>query len=103
MVLFYRPLYLPIRSVITVGNFSMSSHLSSSANFSTLRFIFEECGLFLSEKNPPRNGVASLAAVDLKRDYVNLIELGLFELCLKTSDKVNMNILLHYITQVVFF
>ncbi|KAJ8968662.1 hypothetical protein NQ314_002185, partial [Rhamnusium bicolor] len=83
----YRPLHLPIRSAITVGNFSMSSHLSAQANSSTLRFIFEECGLFLSEKAPPRNGVASSAPVDLKRDYVNVVELGLFELSLKTNDK----------------
>ncbi|KAJ8967899.1 hypothetical protein NQ317_015421 [Molorchus minor] len=53
----YRPLYMPLRSAITIGNFSMSSHLSAQANSSTLRFIFEECGLFLSEKAPPRNGV----------------------------------------------
>lgn len=83
----YRPLHMPIRCAITVGNFSMSSHLSAQANTSTLRFIFEECGLFLSEKAPPRNGTASSAPVDLKRDYVNVINLGLFELSLKTNDK----------------
>lgn len=79
---------MPIRCAITVGNFSMSSHLSAQANTSTLRFIFEECGLFLSEKAPPRHGTASSAPVDLKRDYVNVINLGLFELSLKTNDKV---------------
>ncbi|CAG9820878.1 unnamed protein product [Phaedon cochleariae] len=83
----YRPQHLPVRSAVTVGNFSMSSHLSAQANSSTLRFIFEECGLFLSERAPPKNGVASSAPVDLKRDYVNVIELGLFELSLKTNDK----------------
>lgn len=70
----------------------MSSHFSANANCSTLRFIFEECNLFLSEKSPPRNGIASVAPVDLKRDYVNVIELGLFELSLKTSDKVNITL-----------
>lgn len=81
---------MPIRCAITVGNFSMSSHLSAQANTSTLRFIFEECGLFLSEKAPPRNGIASSAPVDLKRDYVSVIDLGLFELSLKTNDKVGI-------------
>lgn len=80
---------LPIRSAVTVGNFSLSSHLSSQANSSTLRFIFEECGLFLSEKAPPKHGVASTAPVDLQRDYVNVVEVGLFEMSLKTNDKVN--------------
>nr|CAI5847822.1 unnamed protein product [Callosobruchus analis] len=83
----YRPLNIAVRCAITVGNFSMSSHLSAHANSSTLRFIFEDCNLFLSERAPPRNGVASSAPVDLKRDYVNVIEVGLFELSLKTNDK----------------
>lgn len=83
----YRPLNLPIRSAISIGNFSMSSHLSAQANSSTLRFIFEECSLFLSEKAPPKNGKVSLAPVDLVKDYVNVLELGLFELSLRTTDK----------------
>ncbi|CAG9863843.1 unnamed protein product [Phyllotreta striolata] len=83
----YRPLNLPIRSAITIGNFSMSSHLSAQSNTSTLRFIFEECAMFLSEKAPPKNGKASLAPVDLVKDYVNVLELGLFELSLRTTDK----------------
>lgn len=67
----------------------MSSHLSAQANTSTLRFIAEECDLFLSDRSPPRNGVPSIASVDLKRDYVNVIELELFELSLRTNDKVS--------------
>lgn len=78
----YRPLYLPLRSALCLGNFSMSSHLSGQANSSTLHFIAEECGLFLSESK--NNGVAP---VDLKRDYVNVIDVGLFELSLKINDK----------------
>ncbi|KAK4884514.1 hypothetical protein RN001_000785 [Aquatica leii] len=85
----YRPLYLPIRSVVTMGNFTMSSHLSAQANTSTLRFIFEDCALFLSEKAPPKSGVPSLTPVDLKRDYINVIDVGLFELSLKTNDKIS--------------
>lgn len=67
----------------------MSSHLSAQANSSTLRFIAEEGALFLSEKAPPRDGIASLAPADLKRDYVRVIDLGLFELSLRTNDKVS--------------
>ncbi|KAF5280262.1 hypothetical protein FQR65_LT03070 [Abscondita terminalis] len=85
----YRPLYLPIRSVVTMGNFTMSSHLSAQANSSTLRFIFEECALFLSEKAPPKSGIPSMITLDLKRDYINVIDVGLFELSLKTNDKVS--------------
>ncbi|KAB0799030.1 hypothetical protein PPYR_06910 [Photinus pyralis] len=85
----YRPLYLPIRSVVTMDNFTMSSHLSAQANTSTLRFIFEDCALFLSEKSPPKAGVPSLTPIDLKRDYINVIDVGLFELSLKTTDRTS--------------
>ncbi|XP_025831922.1 autophagy-related protein 2 homolog B isoform X2 [Agrilus planipennis] len=83
----YRPLHLPLRSLLTVGTFSMSSNLSAQANTSTLRFIAEDCYLFLSDKAPPRNGIPSSSSVDLKKDYVNVIDIGLFELSLKISDK----------------
>lgn len=83
----YRPLNLATRAALTIGNFSMSSHFAAQSNSSTLRFIFEECELFLSEKAPSKNGKISVAPVDLVRDYINVIELGLFELSLKTTDK----------------
>lgn len=70
-----------------MGKFSMSSHLSAQANSTTLRFVVEDCGLFLSDKAPPRKGVASATPVDLKRDYVRVIDLSLFELSLRTNDK----------------
>lgn len=73
--------------MVTLGNFSMSSHLSAQSNSSTLRFIAEECALFLSDKAPPVDGIASLAPADLKRDYICVIDLGLFELSLRTNDK----------------
>lgn len=77
-----------------MGIFSMSSHLSAQANISTLTFLAEECALFLSEKAPAKHGVASTALVDLKRDYVQVIDLGLFELSLRTNDKVSFKSLL---------
>ncbi|CAH0551837.1 unnamed protein product [Brassicogethes aeneus] len=65
----YRPLNIPYRAAVAVGNFTISSHLSAAANTSTLIFIAEECGLFISEKHPPRGGVPSTVPVDLRRDY----------------------------------
>lgn len=85
--LIFRPKYLPLRSVITLGNFTLSSHITAQSYTSTLRLIAEECCLFLSEKAPPKDGKPSLAQVDLKRDYVNVVELGLFELSLKMNEK----------------
>lgn len=83
----YRPFHLPLRSVITIGNFCLCSHLTAVSNTSTLLFIFEDCRLFLSEKAPPKNGVPSNAAVDLVKDYVNVVELALFEISIKTANK----------------
>ncbi|KAL3285630.1 hypothetical protein HHI36_000162 [Cryptolaemus montrouzieri] len=83
----YRPLYLPLRSVITLGCFRMTSHLSEKSNTSTLRFLAEDCAFLISDKAPPKKGVPSNAPVDIKRDYVNVISLGLFELSLRTTDK----------------
>lgn len=76
--------------MVTIGSFSLSSHLTAVANTSTLTMIFEDCGMFLSDKAPPRNGVPSNVEVDLKRDYVNVMELALFELSIKTTDKVGL-------------
>lgn len=82
----YRPLHLPLRSVITMGQLSMSSHLTTTANTTTLRFIAEDCNLFLSDKLPPRKGVPSTAAIELKKDYVGIIDVGLIEISLKIND-----------------
>lgn len=83
----YRPLNLPFRSLISLGNFSMSSHLAAQVNTSTLRFIAEECYLFLSDKVSVRGRLPSLAPIDLRRDYVCIVELSLFELSLRLSDR----------------
>lgn len=83
----YRPHFLPLRSLLTLGNFSMSSHLAAQVNTSTLRFIAEECYLFLSDRAPPKGNIPSIAPVDLRHDYVCIVELSLFELSLRLSDK----------------
>lgn len=68
--------------MITIGNFSLSAHLSAQANSSTLYFTAEECGLFLSDKASLKHGAAVL-----KRDYIRVIDLGLFEFSLKTNKE----------------
>ncbi|KAH0569025.1 autophagy-related protein 2 homolog B [Cotesia glomerata] len=76
----YRPLYLPLRSMITLGSFSVSSNIAAKTNTSTLRFIAEDVALFLSEKLGNH--------VDLKHDYIGVMDLGLFELSLRLNEKM---------------
>uniref|UniRef100_A0A8D8U0S0 Autophagy-related protein 2 n=3 Tax=Cacopsylla melanoneura TaxID=428564 RepID=A0A8D8U0S0_9HEMI len=76
----YRPLYLSFSSLISLGSFSICCNIVSRTSSSTLRFIAEDIGLFLSNKT---RGARS---VDLKQDYVCVIEIGLFELSVRVSD-----------------
>ncbi|XP_063976895.1 autophagy-related protein 2 homolog B [Diachasmimorpha longicaudata] len=76
----YRPLYLPMRSMLTLGSFSVSSNIAAKTNTSTLRFIAEDIALFISEKLGNE--------VDLRRDYVCVMDLGLFELSLRLNEKM---------------
>ncbi|XP_063242394.1 autophagy-related protein 2 homolog A [Bacillus rossius redtenbacheri] len=77
----YRPLHLPLRSCLTLGSFSVTSNIAAQTSSSTLRFIAEDVALFLSERAGPRR-----RAVDLRDDYVCVLDLGLFELSLRLSD-----------------
>jgi autophagy-related protein 2 len=85
----YRPYYSPVRAVVTLGSFSITSHLSAEIDSSTLRFIAEDCILFLCQKTLKKKGVPYSGPIDLRREYVKVIEFGLFEFCLKMSDKKN--------------
>ncbi|RXM93050.1 Autophagy-related protein 2-like B [Acipenser ruthenus] len=70
----YRPLYLPIRSLLTVETFSISSNVSLDRSSSTLRIILDEAALFLSDK-------CNTVSVNLNRaDYVQVVDMGLLEL-----------------------
>ncbi|XP_069689778.1 autophagy-related protein 2 homolog B isoform X2 [Periplaneta americana] len=80
----YRPLHLPLKSMITVGSFSISSNIAAQTSTSTLRFIAEDAALFISDKTGPRHLTTS---IDLRKDYVCVLDLGLFELSLRLSDK----------------
>ncbi|XP_031843330.1 autophagy-related 2 [Nomia melanderi] len=76
----YRPLYLPLRSMVTLGSFSVSSNIAAQTNTSTLRFIAEDIALFVSNKLGK--------SINLKRDYVCVVDVGLFELSLRLNDKM---------------
>ncbi|XP_062863124.1 autophagy-related protein 2 homolog B isoform X2 [Trichomycterus rosablanca] len=69
----YRPLYLPIRSLLTVETFSISSSVSLDHSSSTLRIILDEAALFLSDKS-------NAVSVNLARDYVQVVDMGTLEL-----------------------
>ncbi|XP_029453756.1 autophagy-related protein 2 homolog B isoform X3 [Rhinatrema bivittatum] len=69
----YRPLYLPTRSVLTVETFSISSSVALDKSSSTLRIILDEVALYLSEK-------CNAVTVNLHRDYVRAMDMGLLEL-----------------------
>ncbi|XP_030574079.1 autophagy-related protein 2 homolog B [Archocentrus centrarchus] len=69
----YRPLYLPLRSLLAVETFSISSCVSLDNSSSTLRIILDEAALFLSDKS-------NAVSVNLARDYVQVVDMGTLEL-----------------------
>ncbi|XP_053785030.1 autophagy-related protein 2 homolog B isoform X2 [Desmodus rotundus] len=69
----YRPLYLPIRSLLTVETFSVSSSVALDKSSSTLRIILDEAALHLSDK-------CNIVTINLSRDYVRVMDMGLLEL-----------------------
>ncbi|KAK7903896.1 hypothetical protein WMY93_016503 [Mugilogobius chulae] len=69
----YRPLYLPLRSLVFVETFSISSSVSLDHSSSTLRILLDETSLFLSDKN-------NAVSVNLARDYVQVVDMGTLEL-----------------------
>lgn len=75
----YRPLHLPLRTVLTVDACSISSNLTISSDTNVLHFIIEDAALFLSDK-------LSLRSVDLRKDYICVADLGVFELCLRMVE-----------------
>ncbi|XP_075983297.1 autophagy-related 2 isoform X2 [Anticarsia gemmatalis] len=89
----YRPLYLPIRTVLVLGNFSVSSNLIAATNTSCLRFLAQECTLFLMHLHATKPNVAvpqdDDKTPDVMKDYVCVVDVGLFELSLRMEDKTN--------------
>ncbi|XP_018413862.1 PREDICTED: autophagy-related protein 2 homolog B [Nanorana parkeri] len=58
----YRPLYLPIRALLTVETFSISCSVALDKSSSSLRIILDEAALHLSDK-------CNVVSVNLNRDF----------------------------------
>ncbi|XP_062051867.1 autophagy-related protein 2 homolog A isoform X3 [Lepus europaeus] len=73
----YRPLYLPVRVLITAETFTLSSNIVMDTSTFLLRFILDDSALFLSDK-------CEVETLDLRRDYVCVLDVDLLELVIKT-------------------
>ncbi|XP_018592791.2 autophagy-related protein 2 homolog A isoform X2 [Scleropages formosus] len=73
----YRPLYLPLRVLFTAESFSLSSNIIVDTATFHLRFILDDSALYLSDK-------CESDAVDLRRDYVCVVDIDLLELAITT-------------------
>ncbi|KAJ8405136.1 hypothetical protein AAFF_G00321270 [Aldrovandia affinis] len=73
----YRPLYLPLRVLFTAESFSLSSNIIVDTATFHLRFILDDSALYLSDK-------CESDLVDLRRDYVCVVDIDLLELAITT-------------------
>lgn len=68
-----------------MSNFNVSSNIAAKTNSSTLRFLAEDAAFFISDK------VDTIESANLRKDYVCVLELGLFELSLRLSENNHTN------------
>ncbi|KAJ1106499.1 hypothetical protein NDU88_003900 [Pleurodeles waltl] len=73
----YRPLYLPVRVFITAETFTLSSNIIVDTATFVLRFILDDSAIYLSDK-------CTADAVDLRKDYVCVLDVDLLELVITT-------------------
>ncbi|XP_027264310.1 autophagy-related protein 2 homolog A isoform X6 [Cricetulus griseus] len=73
----YRPLYLPVRVLITAETFTLSSNIVMDTSTFLLRFILDDSALYLSDK-------CEVETLDLRRDYVCVLDIDLLELVIRT-------------------
>ncbi|XP_044234329.1 autophagy-related protein 2 homolog A isoform X2 [Ursus arctos] len=73
----YRPLYLPVRVLVTTETFTLSSNIIMDTSTFLLRFILDDSALYLSDK-------CEMETPDLQRDYVCVLDVDLLELVIKT-------------------
>ncbi|XP_012375149.2 autophagy-related protein 2 homolog A isoform X2 [Dasypus novemcinctus] len=73
----YRPLYLPVRVLLTAETFTVSSNIVMDTSTFLLRFILDDAALYLSTK-------CEGETLDLRRDYVCVLDVDLLELVIKT-------------------
>uniref|UniRef100_A0A7G3AGM6 Autophagy-related protein 2 n=1 Tax=Lutzomyia longipalpis TaxID=7200 RepID=A0A7G3AGM6_LUTLO len=91
----YRPIYFPYRAVITLGNFMVSSNITTTSPGCTLRFVAEDCTLSLAPQAveaPPGGAAEDFPKVPENlhgdsRDLVCVVDLGLFEISLRLNEK----------------
>lgn len=84
----YRPKNHPHRTVATIGNFMISSNVSSTATGCTLRFIAEDATLSLAPQNIENKfSDDSKITVSSNDQLVCVVELGLFEISLRLREK----------------
>ncbi|XP_037531173.1 autophagy-related protein 2 homolog A [Nematolebias whitei] len=83
----YRPLYLPLRVLFTAESFSLSTNIIVDTATFHLRFILDDSALYLSDK-------CVSDTVDLRRDYVCVLDIDLLELAITTwkgGDSVKLS------------
>ncbi|KAM4690397.1 autophagy-related protein 2 homolog B isoform 2-T2 [Rhinophrynus dorsalis] len=93
----YRPLYLPLRALLTVETFSISCSVALDKSSSSLRIILDEAALHLSDK-------CNAVAVNLSRDYVRVLDMGILELtilAMKSGEKSKPRFELHCSSDVI--
>ncbi|KAG9475554.1 hypothetical protein GDO78_003774 [Eleutherodactylus coqui] len=73
----YRPLYLPVRVLLTAETFTLSSNIVVDTSTFLLRFILDDSALYLSDK-------CEAEVTDLKKDYVCVLDVDLLELVITT-------------------
>uniref|UniRef100_A0A8C5WLY3 Autophagy related 2A n=1 Tax=Leptobrachium leishanense TaxID=445787 RepID=A0A8C5WLY3_9ANUR len=73
----YRPLYLPVKVLVTAETFTLSSNIVVDTATFLLRFILDDSALYLSDK-------CDTDVTDLKRDYVCVLDVDLLELVITT-------------------
>ncbi|XP_043931707.1 autophagy-related protein 2 homolog A [Protopterus annectens] len=73
----YRPLYLPVRVVITVETFTLSSNIIVDTSTFHLRFILDDSAVYLSDK-------CEAEIVELRKDYVCVLDVDLLKLVVTT-------------------
>ncbi|XP_006901527.1 PREDICTED: autophagy-related protein 2 homolog A [Elephantulus edwardii] len=73
----YRPLYLPVRVLVTAETFTLSSNIIMDTATFLLRFILDDSALYLSDK-------CQMETLNLRRDYICVLDVDLLELEIKT-------------------
>uniref|UniRef100_UPI00398F0016 autophagy-related protein 2 homolog A n=1 Tax=Pristiophorus japonicus TaxID=55135 RepID=UPI00398F0016 len=73
----YRPLYLPVRVLITAETFTLSSNIIVDTATFHLRFILDDSAVYLCDR-------CNSETVDLKKDYVCVLDVDLLELVITT-------------------